>query len=325
MLSACTGGWTGFSAGKYSTRKGTPNRGCIAMKHLSDNMRGALFMMLSMAGYVFNDAMVKLLSSSLGLFQTVFLRGMIVATLLGLFAWIRGDFSKAKTSFSIPLVLRVIGEIGGTIFFLTALFNMPIANVTAILQVLPLAVTLASALLLGEQVGWRRYGAIGIGFIGVLIIVRPGSDGFNFYSLMALGAVACIVLRDIATRRLPVGMPSVLVGFYTSIAVTLMAAIAVPFQPWHSFGLHEVSILTAASLFIFVGTIFSVMTMRVGEVSFITPFRYTILIWAILLGIVFFDDYPDGYTILGSFIVVAMGIYTFYRERAIEQKRRNAR
>lgn len=294
------------------------------MKNLSDNMRGALFMMLAMAGYVFNDAMVKLLSNDLGLFQTVFLRGMIVGVLLGLFALVRGDFAKARASFSIPLVLRIIGEIGGTIFFLTALFNMPIANVTAILQVLPLAVTFASAILLGERVGWRRYGAIGIGFIGVLIIVRPGSEGFNFYSLMALGAVCCIVLRDIATRRLPIGIPSVLVGFYTSIAVTIMAAIMVPFQTWQPFGMREVSILTAASLFIFVGTIFSVMTMRVGEVSFVTPFRYTILIWAILLGIVVFGDYPDFYTILGSLIVVVMGIYSFYRERAITRKQKQA-
>ncbi len=283
-------------------------------------MRGALFMMLAMAGYVFNDSMVKLLSHDLSLFQTVFLRGLIVGVLLGLFAWIRGDFAKAKTSLGLPLVLRVVGEIGATVFFLTALFNMPIANVTAILQVLPLAVTLASAMLLGEHVGWRRYTAIGIGFIGVLIIVRPGSSGFNFYSIMALGAVVCVVLRDLATRRLPVGIPSVLVGFYTSVSITILAALASLFQPWQPVGLREISILSAAAVFIFVGTIFSVMTMRVGEVSFISPFRYTILIWAIVLGIVIFGDYPDAYTLIGSLIIVIMGVYSFYRERAIARK-----
>jgi drug/metabolite transporter (DMT)-like permease len=287
------------------------------MKNLSDNMRGALFMMLAMAGYTFNDAMMKLLANNLSLFQAVLLRGIIVSLLVGLFAWSRGDFAMAKSSFSLPLFLRILGEIGGVIFFLTALFHMPIANVTAILQVLPLAVTLASALLLGESVGWRRYGAIAIGFSGVLIIVRPGSDGFNFYSVMALGAVVCVVVRDLATRRLPVSTPSVLVGFYTSVAVTIMAALVVPFQPWQPFGLREMIILTAAALFVFFGTIFSIMTMRVGEVGFVSPFRYTILLWAILLGIVVFNEYPDKYTILGSCIIVIMGIYSFYREREI--------
>ncbi len=278
-------------------------------------MRGALFMMLAMAGYVFNDAMIKLVSGNISLAQAVLIRGILVSVLLGLFAWSRGDFTYVKSSFSMPLMLRILGELGGVVFFLTALFNMPIANVTAIMQVLPLAVTFASAMLLGESVGWRRYGAIAIGFTGVLIIVRPGSEGFTIYSIMALIAVCFVVLRDLATRRLPVSMPSVLVGFYTAVAVTLLAAVLSPFQPWKPFGAQEISILAAAAMFIFVGTLFSVMTMRVGDISFIAPFRYTTLLWAILLGIVIFGDYPDFYTILGSAIVVVMGIYSFYRER----------
>ncbi len=283
-------------------------------------MRGALYMVLAMAGYVFNDAMMKLVANDLSLFQAVLLRGIMVSVLLGLFAWSRGDFAKVRTSLSRPLLLRVFGELGGVVFFLTALFNMPIANVTAILQVLPLAVTFASAMLLGETVGWRRYGAIAIGFIGVLIIVRPGSEGFNIYAVMALIAVCFVVLRDLATRSLPADLPSVLVGFYTAVAVTIMSALLVPFQPWKPFGIQEISIMAAASAFIFVGTIFSVMTMRVGEVAFVSPFRYTIMLWAILLGIIFFNDYPDFYTILGSAIVVIMGIYSFYRERVISRQ-----
>ncbi len=282
-------------------------------------MRGAVYMMLAMAGYVCNDAMIKLVSGQLELFQAVFLRGILVSILLGLFCWFRGDFARAGAAINTPLVLRIIGELGGVIFFLTALFNMPIANVTAILQVLPLAVTLAAAFFLGEKIGWRRYGAIAIGFIGVLIIVRPGSDGFTIYALMALAAVCFVVLRDLATRRLPAVTPSVLVGFYTSIAVTVMSALLLPLQQWKPVGGLELAYLAVASLFIFVGTLFSILTMRVGEIGFVSPFRYTIMVWAIFLGVFVFNEYPDFYTLLGTAIVIIMGIYTLYRERLAAQ------
>ncbi len=284
------------------------------MHKLSDNMRGAVYMMFAMAGYVFNDAMMKLVVGDVSLYQAIFIRGIVVTTLLGLFAWSKGYFADFRKNFSKPLALRIGGEVGGVIFFLTALINMPIANITAILQVLPLAVTLAAAMFLGEPVGWRRYVAISIGFIGVLIIVRPGSEGFTIYAVMALVAVGFVVIRDLATRRLPPRTPSILVGFYTALAVTIMSLLVLPFQPWKPVSVESISLLSAAGFFVLFGSIFSVMTMRVGEVGFVSPFRYTILIWAIILGIVVFGDYPDIYTIIGSTIVVVTGIYTFYRE-----------
>ena len=290
------------------------------MKNLSDNMRGAVYMMFAMAGYVLNDAMMKLATQELNLYQAIFIRGIVVTLLLGIFVWHKGYFSSFKENFSWPLLLRIIGEMGGAIFFLNALINMPIANITAILQVLPLAVTLAAAVFLGEPVGWRRYIAIGIGFIGVLIIVRPGSEGFDIYAIFAIIAVAWVVLRDLSTRKLPLRTPSVLVGFYTSLAVTLLAMFILPFQPWKPVSLEGFSLLAIAGMFVLFGSIFSVMTMRVGEVGFVSPFRYTILIWAIILGIVVFGDYPDFYTMIGSFIVVATGTYTFYRERSLAKK-----
>ncbi len=290
------------------------------MKNLSDNMRGAVYMMFAMAGYVINDAMMKLATDTLNLYQAIFIRGVIVTALLGIYAWKKGYFTSLKANFSRPLALRIVGEMGGAIFFLNALVNMPIANITAILQVLPLAVTLAASVFLNEPVGWRRYIAIGIGFIGVLIIIRPGSEGFDIYAIFALVAVVFVVMRDLATRKLPTHTPSILVGFYTSLAVTLMALVIMPFQPWETVDPTNFSLLAIAGLFVLFGSIFSVMTMRVGEVGFVSPFRYTILIWAIVLGIVIFGDYPDFYTMLGSFIVVATGTYTFYRERKAAKK-----
>lgn len=290
------------------------------MQTISDNMRGALYMMLAMAGYVLNDAMMKLAAPDIGLFQAIFVRGLMVSSILAAIAWRRGVFSAYRSSFSPALFTRISAEVIAGLFFLFALINMPIANVTAILQVLPLAVTLAAAWFLGEPVGWRRYLAISVGFVGVLIIVRPGSEGFSTYSIMALISVALIVLRDLATRKLPANVASVLVGFYTSLAVTITAFGVVIFLPWQPISAYEMLILVAASIFLVVGTLFIVMTMRVGEISFVSPFRYTMIIWAIFLGIVIFGEYPDTYTIVGSSIVIIMGIYSFYRERTIARK-----
>ena len=289
------------------------------MSKVSDNVRGAALMAASMAGYVLNDTMVKLLSDSLSIFQVMFLRGLFATTLLGLIAW------KAKSLFPAIeksdwrfMILRLTGEIGATFCYLTALFNMPLANATAILQALPLAVTLGAALFFGEPVGWRRYLAIIIGFVGVLIIVRPGAEGFNAYSMSALAAVGFIVLRDLSTRRLPARIPSLFVALLTSVGVTVMGAVLSPAMDWELVGASELKLLGAAALFLVCGYLFSVMTMRVGEISFISPFRYSILIWAIILGIVVFGDIPDGWTVFGSTIVVLMGTYTFYRERKIQ-------
>lgn len=283
-------------------------------------------MAASMAGYVCNDAVVRLVSSDLNLFQIMFLRGLFATTILGLIAWHRKVlFPPLSKSDWRLMVYRVIGEIGATLCFLTALFNMPLANASAILQVLPLAVTLGAAVFFGEAVGWRRYLAILVGFIGVIIIVRPGSDNFNAYSVWAMAAVAFIVLRDLSTRRLSGHVPSIYVAFLASLCITLSGAVLAPTLTWQPVGVVELELLGGAALFLIFGYLFSIMTMRVGEVSFISPFRYTSLIWSIALGFLVFGEVPDDWTIIGSAIVVLMGIYTFYRERRIQKLGRLAR
>ena len=195
----------------------------------SDNFRGAALMMASMAAYVLNDTLVILVSDSLSIFQVMFLRGLLATTLLGLISWYRkAIFPPLKSADWRLMTYRQVGEVGATLCYLTALFNMPLANATAILQALPLAVTLAAAVFLGEPVGWRRYLAILVGFAGVLIIVRPGSEGFNAYSLWALAAVVFIVLRDLSTRRLSAHVPSIFVALLASVVITITGAVLSP-------------------------------------------------------------------------------------------------
>lgn len=214
-------------------------------------------------------------------------------------------------------MLRSGGEIIGAFLFLYAVFNMPLANATSILQSMPLAVTVGAAIFLKEPVGWRRYSAVLIGFIGVMIIVRPGTDGFTHYSFFALAAVLFIVTRDLATRRISKAVPSFLVSFITSCGITISSAIMLIFVDWQPVTLQNISILFVASIFVIAGYILSVSSMRVGEIGFVSPFRYTILIWSMLLGFFIFGDVPDFWMLVGSTIVVTMGIYTFYRERKV--------
>ena len=285
------------------------------MEHIN-NMRGALFMMASMAGYVLNDTMIKLVSEDLELFQAVFLRGIIATLLLGILAWYKKViFYRLEPGEFKVVAWRTFAEISATFCFLTALFNMPLANATAILQSLPLSVTLAASIFLGYKVGWRRYLAILLGFVGVIVIVRPGTDGFNTYSLWALAAVAFVTLRDLLSHRLNSSTPSIYVALLTSVSVMILSGVASVSQEWNDVSPQIGLYLAAAAGFILIGYIAGVAAMRHVEISFVSPFRYTVLIWALLLGFFVFGEVPDTITITGSLIVVGTGIYTFYRER----------
>ncbi|WP_085899622.1 DMT family transporter [Kiloniella majae] len=287
----------------------------------AENFKGAAFMVLSQATFVFNDALMKLASTDLSLFQTIFLRGLFTTFFLGLIAWRAGAlFRPLPVADRKILALRVIGEVGATLCYLTALFHMPIANSTAILQALPLAVTLGAALFLGETVGWRRYSAIAVGFIGVMIIVRPGADGFNAYSFWALAAVVFIVLRDLVTKKISNDVPSIYVALLTSISLTLTAAILLPATGWQPVQAVSLGYLTGAGCFLMIGYLSVIAAMRMGETSFVSPFRYTILLWAILLGVFVFGELPDFWTIVGSIILVITGGYTFYRENKLKKR-----
>lgn len=277
-------------------------------------------MVLSMAGFSFNDAMVKSVAGDLPLFQAIFLRGIVAVALIGVLAWARGALRFRPGAGDRRLIgLRCVGEIGGTLCFLTALFHMPIANATAILQSVPLAVTLAAALFFGETVGWRRYVAIAIGFVGVLIVVRPGPEGFDGYALWAVGAIGFIVLRDLSTRRMSSAVPALGVVLITAIAITAVAGVLAFVTEWRPVTAGQMGRLSAGAVFLSVGYLFGVLTMRLGEIGFVQPFRYTLLLWAVLFGIVMFGEWPDAAMLLGSAIVVATGLFTFNRERRLAQ------
>lgn len=284
---------------------------------MSPNFRGALLMMGSMAAFTFNDATVKLLGNSMPLFQIVTLRGTLTCIWIYCLARYLGTLHLRFSGRDKGLILlRCLTEVGATYFFLTALMNMPLANVTAVLQALPLTVTLGAALLFHEQVGWRRSLAIGIGFCGMLLIVRPGPDGFSVHSIYALAAVTCVTARDLLTRKMSKDVPSMMVTLATALAVTLSAGMASLGIEWVPVTAQMGAMVIGASVFVLGGYLFSVMVMRVGDVGFVAPFRYSSLLWALLLGWLLFGDWPDSVTMLGALLVVAAGLFTLFRERS---------
>ncbi|MDO9524299.1 MAG: DMT family transporter, partial [Gemmobacter sp.] len=191
------------------------------------------------------------------------------------------------------------------------------ANLTSVMQVMPLAVTLGAALFFREPLGWRRMTAICAGLAGVLVIIRPGTTGFDQWSLVALLSVCLVVGRDLSTRRLARSVPSVTVAFWAATSVTLLGLVLSTQQAWQPVPLKAAILIAAAAVFVVTGYLFIIMVMRVGDIGFTAPFRYTALIWAVILAALVFDEAPDVWTILGALIVVGSGLFTLYRERQL--------
>ncbi|SDI47228.1 Uncharacterized membrane protein [Mesorhizobium muleiense] len=288
----------------------------------SPNLRGALFMVVAMSGFTLNDAITKVASESMNMAQVMLIRGAFASLFVGLLAWQRGALALPGSMLQPMVAIRVIGEAGATASFLIALAHLPIANVSAVLQALPLAVTMGAALVFKEGVGWRRWLAIAIGFAGVLIIVRPGFEGFSIYSLLALACVACCAVRDLATKRIPQAIPTLLVSTTTALAMTMLgAALLLPMGGWTPMTGESTAFLALAAVLVVIGYQFIIMAMRMGDISFIAPFRYTALLWSILLGLFVFGDVPDLPMILGASVIVGSGLYALYRERIVGRRK----
>ncbi len=284
----------------------------------SENIRGALLMSAAMTAFTVNDMFLKLLGSHLPFFQIIFLRSIAVTVLLCLLVMQAGALRTPIAPADRKLILiRAIAEAIAAYLFITALFNMPLANVSAILQALPLTVTLAAAVFFREPVGWRRFTAIGIGFVGVFLIVRPGTEGFTIYSLYAVASVIAVTVRDLAARRLSPGVPSLSVAFATAIGGLLFAAAGAVFTDWQPMDTRDWLWLAAAVVAVVAGYLFSVMAMRIGEIGVVAPFRYASLIIALVLGFFVFDEWPRAITLVGAAIVMGTGLFTLWRERRV--------
>jgi len=293
------------------------------MAPLRDNSRGIVAMNAAMFSFISSDTLVKYVTQSLPLGEAIFLRGAIASLLVGVVVLATGSWRAWRSMFEVRMAARLVGEIGATLFYLVALVHMPIANVSAVFQATPLAMTASAAVFLGERVGPRRWVAIGIGFVGVMIIVRPGLAGFDAWSIAVLISVAFVALRDIATARLPKTAPASLVTLFTALAVTVLGLALYPFE--HLVGRQVTwivpepflaGLIVTNAVTLLSGYVFLLFATRLAETSAIAPFRYTLLVWSFVFGVVVFGQYPDLPTLVGAAIVVGTGLYAFHRERS---------
>lgn len=281
-----------------------------------ENLRGSLLMVLAMAGFAIEDMLIKQMTSNLPIGQVLAMIGCGGVIIFSILARLRGHSLVPPRAYWRPLVLRNLGEMVAAASFVSAFTLSTLSSASAILQAVPLAVTLGAALFLGEPVGWRRWSAIGAGLVGVLLIIQPGLSGFAPASLLAVVTVAALALRDLASRALPARI--------TGIQISVWAfASLVPAGLLMMLALGSVPVLPAAPDLLRLGAAFVVGgagylaivgATRTGEVAAVVPFRYTRLVFAMLLGALVFGERPGSLMLAGAVLVVGAGLYTIWRE-----------
>ena len=282
---------------------------------ISENTKGAFLISLAAACYVMSDIFMKFLSSEISIFQITFLRGLLVTFFLFSYCYIsKASFFVKEWKDRLVIAIRSILEVIMTYTFLAALFNMNVVNANAILQLIPLTVLLGSFAFLRQSPKTHEWIAVLIGCLGALIIIRPGASDFNFFTIHALVAVLCLAARDLLTVRLNKNIPSNIVAFYSALMLTL-ASFLLSKDPMYFGELRNSYFILYTAIFVSIGYIASVAAMRYGDVTFVSPFRYTALLWATVMGFIFFNEIPKLTTLLGGFIIILAGIYIFYKSK----------
>ena len=300
---------------------GRRDSGANGRLSFSDNTTGAALMSGAALAFVLNDFLMKLVFAELSVVQGVFVRGMMVSPLLLVVC-----FSNRQLFVRLPrrdrglVFWRTVLEIAITFCFLLALSELSLAHVTAVLQAVPLILTAIAALVLNEQVGWRRWAAVCTGFIGVMLVIKPGLDGFSLFSLSVLAAAVLIAVRDILTRRLSTQTPSLFVGLVTAAAITVAGGLATLQTGWQAPSETSWLLMGGAALAIPAAYVLSIATMRVGDVSFVTAFRYTAIVFATVLSSVMTEHLPDNLSLAGTTMVIAAGLYCLHREHVLGRR-----
>ena len=286
-----------------------------------DNRRGILLMVTAMAGFAVADAFIKGVSAEMPTGQIVVCFSVPAAAIFAV--RVRRDRGSifSRDLLTRPALIRTLGEMVATTSFVAALGLIPLATASAIQQAAPLAVTAGAALVFGEAVGWRRWVAVAVGFLGVLMIVRPGAESFQPAALLALLAVAGFAVRDLATWSMPARISTNQLATWALAASALAGTLlTVATSAWwirpsltDTLALCGVTVASAASYWSLTEA------MRAGELSVIAPFRYSRLIFALLIAIAVFSERPDAWTLAGAAVIILTGVYTLDRERRLRR------
>ncbi len=277
-----------------------------------------------MAAFAVEDALVKQASATLSVGQVILIFGFGGTLFFIGLSIAKGAPLYTADVLSRPMRYRVFFEITGRLFFSLAIVLTPLSSTTAILQATPIVVVAAAAILFGETVGWRRWSAIALGLVGVLVIIQPGADGFSSLSLLAVIGMFGFAGRDLASRAAPAAIGTLLLGIYGFAALSIAGAICVIWEgaawQWPDMG----TALTLVLLIIVGAFAYSALmcAMRTGEVSAVTPFRYTRLVFGVGIGVLVFGEPLDETMIWGCALIVASGLFILGRGKSAQKIRR---
>ncbi len=271
-------------------------------------------MCAAMALFVVNDTLVKLAAVSLPTHQILFIRGLFASGLICAALIARGEHRRLEGVKNPMVLLRCGIEVFIAYTFIGALATLAIADITAILLLSPLMITVIAALVLKEQVRWRRWTAVLVGFLGMLLVVKPGGSGFQAAAILAFLSTCSVAMRDVITRKLPADIPTMLVATSSIVAVTVTGGAISLVSPWIPVSPLALTCLAAAAVMVLLGNIAIIIAFRDVEVSAVSPFRYTLIVWAVIAGFLVFGDIPGPAQWLGIGLIVGSGLYTLYRE-----------
>ncbi|WP_339760313.1 DMT family transporter [uncultured Sulfitobacter sp.] len=281
------------------------------------NLLGSVWMIASMAGFAVEDTFIKAASTTLPIAQILILFGLGGALLFAFIAVMNKEPLFTKDVVSRPMRIRVCFEIIGRLFYVLAISLIPLSAATVILQATPLVVVAGAALVFGEKVGWRRWAAIFVGLVGVIVIVQPGTDGFSMLSILAIIGMIGFAGRDLASRAAPASLTTSVLGFYGFLSIIVAGAL---FSLWESAAFVALDLQVSSYM---LGAVLAgvaaysclMKAMRTGEVSAVTPFRYTRLLFGIGFGIAFFGEQLSYSMMFGSGLIVLSGLFILWRGR----------
>lgn len=295
----------------------------MAISPLAANRQGIVAISLAMGLFIANDALVKFVSETLPAAQLIFIRGLFATGLLLVAALLMGALRAGATPDAgawrqltqRSVLARAALDALATMAYLTSLFHLPIGNASAINMAAPMFIALYAALALHERVSTGRWMAIGAGFLGVLLIVQPAAEGFNAWTLMCLFATLLHTMRDLITRNIAVTVPSILITLTTSAAVVLLAGPLTLATGWQPVNATQLALLAGASVLLSLAYYLVIVGMRSGELSLVAPFRYTALLYALLIGWIVWGDVPNTLAWWGIVLMVSAGLFMLRKGR----------
>ena len=267
----------------------------------------------------FQDSSIKWLAASYPVGELMAVRGLCILIMLSFVVWHAGGLGCLIVRRPGAQFLRAACFVGSTGFFIWSLAYMPLADSIAVTFTGPLLVTALAPLLLGETVSWRRWTAVLVGFLGVLVIIRPAGGGFYLYTLLPIASALTGALRDIVTRSMTKGETSIAILFYSTLGSIVFGLSTSPFG-WKPLPLFDVGLLITSGFFAAFSHFLAIHAFRYAEASSIIPFKYLTLIWASIAGFVVFGDIPGPNVFAGAVLVVGSGLYIIHRETKRRQE-----